>query len=595
MAATYKENEMMVYKITVQLEQTLKKEKFSINKKWMSRLSMIERQLQTRKFRIAVVGEFNRGKTSFINVLLGKKILPEDVVATTATINRITYGEIPRAYLIRKDGKKDDCEIPVEGLIDYVTKLTESSAQKASEIQEAVVEYPTMFCYHDVDLIDTPGMNDMDNMNEVTVNQLEDIDLAVVAINAEYPYSETENKFVVKLLESKNVCQILFVITHFDMLRDREKNTMMKFLHARIKNNVRIELEKKYKLDDPIFTKYHKIFGSLHIYGVSSIDGMEALETNNRDLYEKSGFLQLAKELPQVILSSKSVNMMDNIVTLLEEVISDYKKYILECCEEIRKWDVVKEEFNDLFASMLIQLEEAWEDEIPMEAIKAEMQSQKEAIVKALLNSLGNVSSIDPDSIQKVMLPVMQLKFKDINAYYQERKKQLLKRIYEQKWTSILSYYVALVDDKLKNYPQLKSSLGNANESLYATTISDFIDNISGEDAGMAGVRGFVFCWAASPVQAVLETPGNKSVLPGIQRIIDLSMEECLEKIKADMRININTRISVIKNICETYIKKIDSCIIEGNKNTSGRSTLQDLEELQNECKILHSQIVHNK
>lgn len=244
MAATYKENEMMVYKITVQLEQTLKKEKFSINKKWMSRLSMIERQLQTRKFRIAVVGEFNRGKTSFINVLLGKKILPEDVVATTATINRITYGEIPRAYLIRKDGKKDDCEIPVEGLIDHVTKLTESSAQKASEIQEAVVEYPTMFCYHDVDLIDTPGMNDMDNMNEVTFNQLEDIDLAVVAINAEYPYSETENKFVVKLLESKNVCQIIFVITHFDMLRDREKNTMMKFLHARIKNNVRIELEK---------------------------------------------------------------------------------------------------------------------------------------------------------------------------------------------------------------------------------------------------------------------------------------------------------------------------------------------------------------
>lgn len=595
MATTYKQNEMMAYKITVQLEQILKKDEVSTNKKWISRLSMIERQLQTRKFRMAVVGEFNRGKTSFINVLLGKKILPEDVVATTATINRITYGEIPRAYLVMKDGKTDGCEIPVEELVDYITKLTESSAQKASEIQEAVVEYPTMLCYQDVDLIDTPGMNDMDNMNAVTVNQLKDIDLAVVAINAEYPYSETENKFVVKLLESKNVCQIIFVITHFDMLREREKNRMIEFLHDRIKNNVLIELNKQYEPDDPVFIKYYKIFGDLHVYGVSSIDGMEALETNNQFLYEKSGFLQLMKELPQVILSSKSVNMIDNIVELLEEIINGYRNQVLKYLEERKQWVVVKKNLNDLFALMLTQLEECWENEMPMEAIRAEMQSQKNDIAKDLLNSLGMAGSIDPDSIQGVMLPVMQLKFKDMNTYYQERKKQMLKIIYEQKWASILSYYVTLVDDKLKNYPQLKILLKTANEYLYSIPISDFIDNMSGEDARNAGVKEFAFYWVESPVQAVLETSVNTSVLPGIQRIIDLSMAECLEKIKSDMRININVRIGVIKNICETYIKNLDACIMEVNKTANGRNVLSDLDKLQNECKFLHNQIEMNK
>lgn len=326
MDATYKQNEMNTYRIAVQLEQILKREQsFSVTE-WLQRLVVIEQQIQMRKFRMAVVGEFNRGKSSFINVLLGKRILPEDVLAATATINRVTYGEKPKAYLIMKGGSHNNREIPVDELASYVTKLTKSSAEEAAGIREAVVEYPTMFCYHDVDLIDTPGMNDMDDMNAITVNQLEDIDLAIVAINAQYPYSETENRFVVKLLESKKVCQIIFVITYFDMIRDREKKKLLDFLYSRISNNVLAELNKRYEPEDRIFQKYHTIFDHLYLYGVSSVDGMKALEFNDMELYEKSGFLRLGKELPQIIMSSRSVNMLDNVVTLLEEMIGEYEK-----------------------------------------------------------------------------------------------------------------------------------------------------------------------------------------------------------------------------------------------------------------------------
>lgn len=323
MDTTYKQNEMKVYKIVVQLGQMLKKMPFDCDPEWQKCLSEIEQQFQTRKFRMAVVGEFNRGKSSFINVLLGKKILPEDIRAATATINRITYGEMPKAYLIMKDAQKKSQEIPVEELASYVTKLTKESEKAASAIREAVVEYPTMLCYNDVDLIDTPGMNDEENMNAVTVNQLEDIDIAVVAINAQYPYSETENHFVVKLLENNNICQIIFVITHFDMIRDREKEKLMNFLRSRISDNVLKVLKNKYSPDDIIFHKYHFIFDNLHIYGVSSVSGMEALENNDMELYEESGFLQISKELPQVILSSRSINMIDNAVCLLEKIIGE--------------------------------------------------------------------------------------------------------------------------------------------------------------------------------------------------------------------------------------------------------------------------------
>ena len=71
------------------------------------------------------------------------------------------------------------------------------------------------------------------------------------------------------------------------------------------------------------FHKYHFIFDNLHIYGVSSVSGMEALENNDMELYEESGFLQISKELPQVILSSRSINMIDNAVCLLEKIIGE--------------------------------------------------------------------------------------------------------------------------------------------------------------------------------------------------------------------------------------------------------------------------------
>ena len=79
--------------------------------------------IKNKRYRVAVMGEFKRGKSSLINALLGAKILPADATPTTATINRITYGPDPKAVIIFRDGQKK--EIPTDQLTDYVTKITE--------------------------------------------------------------------------------------------------------------------------------------------------------------------------------------------------------------------------------------------------------------------------------------------------------------------------------------------------------------------------------------------------------------------------------------------------------------------------------------
>lgn len=594
MDVTYKQNEMNAYKIAVQLEQALKKEKSDLASQWLQRLALIEQQIQTRKFRMAVVGEFNRGKSSFINVLLGKKILPEDVLAATATINRVTYGEKPKAYLIMKDGSKNR-EVPVEELASYVTKLTESSAAAAAQIKEAVVEYPTMLCYHDVDLIDTPGMNDADDMNAVTVNQLEDIDLAVVAINAQYPYSQTENRFVVKLLESKKVCQIIFVITHFDMVRGREQKKLMDFLHSRIRSYVFAELSGHYQTGDRIFQKYYDIFDNLRLYGVSSVDAMDALESNDMELYEKSGFLKLSKELPEVILSSKSINMMDNIVTLLEEIIGEYKKQLVESGEEWKNWKKTEDSLCKIFDIGLEELEELSDNVLNAKELVQTMEEQKQEAVGRLLNSLGTVKTMTASAVQEAMLPVMQQEFERINTYHQDRKRRVFETVCIQNWASSLSRTIAEAKEKISRYPRLVSRLRTESERLDSLLMNPCVTgNLDALDSPGSGtsMNETAFYWLDSPVQAVLQTGPNQSVLPGIRSIVSGSMEDCRDRIERGMRNEFGRRISQVRKEFDLFLKSLNECIIkeekEGPENTE---LLSDLFELQSECDKLHRRI----
>lgn len=56
-------------------------------------------QIVSPKCIIAVVGEFKRGKTSFINAVLGEKILPEAVSPWTAAQTEIVFSETEVAHI----------------------------------------------------------------------------------------------------------------------------------------------------------------------------------------------------------------------------------------------------------------------------------------------------------------------------------------------------------------------------------------------------------------------------------------------------------------------------------------------------------------
>jgi len=62
-------------------------------------------KLKIDNFQIVVLGEFSRGKSTFINTLLNKNILPSNILPTTAVITKIYYGKEPRVKINYKDNK----------------------------------------------------------------------------------------------------------------------------------------------------------------------------------------------------------------------------------------------------------------------------------------------------------------------------------------------------------------------------------------------------------------------------------------------------------------------------------------------------------
>src|SRR5579859_4089864 len=64
------------------------------------------RKLTEDRFHLVVVGEFNHGKTTFVNALLGEQALPVGVTPTTATIHHIRWAERAEAFVVSPAGER---------------------------------------------------------------------------------------------------------------------------------------------------------------------------------------------------------------------------------------------------------------------------------------------------------------------------------------------------------------------------------------------------------------------------------------------------------------------------------------------------------
>ena len=114
-----------------------------------------------RSFLLVVVGEFNSGKSAFLNALVGARIMPEGVTPTTSVINLLQYGET-----------QSETMLP-DGIIART--------------------FPADFL-DEITLVDTPGTNAIVREHEaLTQRFVPRADLVLFVTSADRPFTESEH------------------------------------------------------------------------------------------------------------------------------------------------------------------------------------------------------------------------------------------------------------------------------------------------------------------------------------------------------------------------------------------------------------------
>ncbi|EGC29277.1 hypothetical protein DICPUDRAFT_84689 [Dictyostelium purpureum] len=174
-------------------------------------------QLKDSSFLLVVVGEFNSGKSSFLNALLGNIYLKEGITPTTHRINIIEFG-------------------------DKITSKTVPS--RLSNTEHEIITLPVEWL-KDFSLVDTPGTNAViEGHQEITEHFVPKSDLVLFVTSIDRAFSESEKQFLEKV--KKWGKKIVVVISKTDLIDNNplsnnpqeELNEVIKFVEDNFKSQL---------------------------------------------------------------------------------------------------------------------------------------------------------------------------------------------------------------------------------------------------------------------------------------------------------------------------------------------------------------------
>jgi small GTP-binding protein len=163
-----------------------------------NRSALIEsiRQLD-ELFMLVIAGEFNAGKSAFVNALLGQKLLPEGVTPTTSQIYLLKYGEKAE-------------QVPVETGV---------------WVQTAPVDI-----LHEIVIVDTPGTNAILREHEaLTAEFIPRSDLVLFITSADRPFTESERAFLGQIRDWGK--KVVLIVNKIDILAgESEREQVITFV-----------------------------------------------------------------------------------------------------------------------------------------------------------------------------------------------------------------------------------------------------------------------------------------------------------------------------------------------------------------------------
>ncbi|MEH2237728.1 dynamin family protein [Nostoc sp.] len=278
-------------------------------------IAEVSQKIKSQRFRLAVVGEFSKGKSTLLNALLGEEIQPVRAIPCSGTVTVIKYGTERRVTCRYKDGRTE--EIPfdqykLKATISKDAALEHRSDELAqSDIEEIIFENPELvLCKNGVEIVDSPGLNEHPDRTSITYKLLQDTDAVIFLTAAMSVLTEKEKELIQDMRYKLNngsldePAENLFLLVNFMDMLDNEKD-----LHE-----VKTRVENFVKNDNLLINT-----GKSRVHYISAKLALKAIQNKYEDEYLKrfqfftqslENFLVLERGKVKIRHSIKEVNSL---------------------------------------------------------------------------------------------------------------------------------------------------------------------------------------------------------------------------------------------------------------------------------------------
>lgn len=156
-------------------------------------LAALRERLEMARLRVLVVGEAKRGKSTLVNALLGRDLLPTGVTPLTAVATTLTYGITEDLQVVFSDGRTE--RYPLTALDDLVTERGNPENERGVASVTARLDAPLLA--RGVEIVDTPGTGSVYSHNTSAADSvLPSMDAAIFVLTADPPISASERELL---------------------------------------------------------------------------------------------------------------------------------------------------------------------------------------------------------------------------------------------------------------------------------------------------------------------------------------------------------------------------------------------------------------
>lgn len=288
------------------------------------------KNLRQGVFRLLVLGDMKRGKSTLLNALLGENLLPSDVNPCTALLTVLKYGPDKKVTIHFNDGKSpqpvDFHTFKQRYTIDpeEAKELEQKKQQAFPDVSHAVVEYPLELLSKGVEIVDSPGLNDTEARNELSLGYINNCHAILFVLRASQPCTLAERRYLENYIKGRGL-SIFFLINAWDQVRESliDPDDLEELKEAETK------LRKVFHAN---LTEYCQVDGlDLYDERVFEISAIKALRRRLKDpnaSLENTGFSEFMGALNTFLTQERAIAELRQVRTLARQTYARIREAI---------------------------------------------------------------------------------------------------------------------------------------------------------------------------------------------------------------------------------------------------------------------------